>query len=166
MSALESGVAAPEIRLPLLDGREFSLRDALKTGPVVLAFYKGSCPVCQFTFPYLERIYKAYGQSGKFTLAGVSQDKPADTQAFNRQYGISFPTLLDDTRKYPVSNAYGLTNVPSIFMISTAGEVEFSSVGWSKADTEELNRRLAKLSGASPAQIFSPGEKIPDYKPG
>jgi peroxiredoxin len=166
MPALEAGVAAPEIKLRTIDGREFSLEQARKRGPVLAAFFKVSCPVCQFAFPYLERLYKAYGESGKFTLIGISQNDASETQAFNRSHGVTFPVLLDDTRKYPVSNAYGLTNVPSLFLVSPEGEVELSSVGWSKQDFEELNRRLAEVSGASPAKLFQAGEKVPDYKPG
>ena len=130
MPALEAGVRAPEINLTTLDGKEFSLNQALKRGPVVLAFFKTSCPVCQFAFPYLERIYKAYNASGKFTFVGVSQNKASETKDFNSEFGVSFPTLMDDTTRYPASNAYGLTNVPSMFMVSPEGEIEFSSVGW------------------------------------
>jgi peroxiredoxin len=166
MPALEAGVAAPEIRLPLLDGREFSLTQAQKRGPVVLGFFKVNCPVCQLAFPYLERIYKAYGSNGKFTFIGVSQNDAADTKNFNREYGITFPTLLDDLKKYPASNAYRLTNVPTIFLVSPEGEVEFSSVGWSKQDMEELNRRLAEISSIASVRLFKPGEQVPDYKPG
>jgi len=59
-----------------------------------------------------------------------------------------------------------LTNVPSTFMISPEGEVEFSSVGWSKQEMEELNRRLAEVSGTKPVPLFKPGDQVPDYKPG
>lgn len=166
MPALQAGVTAPEIRLPLIDGREFSLNQARKRGPVVVAFFKVNCPVCQLAFPYLERIYKAYSGSQKFTFVGVSQNDARDTQDFNRKFGITFPILLDDPRKYPASNAYGLTNVPSIFMVSSEGEVELSSVGWSRQDTEELNRRLAEISGNKPAGLIKAGEQVPDYKPG
>ena len=166
MPALEAGVAAPKIQLPSLDGAQFSLDQARAKGPVVAAFFKVSCPVCQLAFPYLERIYKAYSGNGKFTLVGVSQNDATDTKKFNREYGVTFPTLLDDTRKYPASNAYGITNVPSIFLISPEGEVELSSVGWSKRDMEELNRRMAEISGVAPVRLFKPGEQVPDYKPG
>ena len=165
MPALASGVRAPEISLATLDGAKFSLEEALKRGPVVAAFFKVSCPVCQLAFPYVERIYKAYGKSGKLTLVGVSQDDPAATKAFARDYGITFPILLDPPGKYPASNAYGLTNVPTVFLISE-GEIESSIVSWSKADMEQLSARLAKLCQAAPVQIFRSGEKVPDYKPG
>src|SRR5579864_3331173 len=166
MPALEAGVQAPEIELQYLDGGKFSLNEARKKGPIVAAFFKVSCPVCQMALPFLDRIFRAYEKSGKFTFVGVSQDNAADTKAFNRQYGIKFPALLDPVGKYPVSNAYGLTNVPTTFLISPEGEIEFSTVSWSKADVEQLNRRLAMSTGEGVAQIFQPGEKVAEYKPG
>lgn len=166
MPALEAGIQAPEIKLASLDGQKFSLHDALKRGPVVAAFFKVDCPVCQFTFPYLEKIFQAYGKSGKFTLVGISQNEATDTRGFNRQYGITFPTLLDEKGKYPASNDYGLTNVPTLFLVSTAGEIETSSVGWFKKDIEELNSELAFLSGKPAIKLFAPGERAPDFKPG
>ena len=165
MPALEAGVHAPDINLSFADGRKFSLREALKTGPVVAAFFKVSCPVCQFAFPYLERIYRAYGKSGKFTFVGISQDNTADTEAFNRRFGVTFPVLLEETG-YAVSNAYKLTNVPTVFMIAQDGEIEFSSVSWSKAEMQELSRKLAKINNTAPATVFPPGESIPEFKPG
>jgi peroxiredoxin len=165
MPALESGVRAPEMNLSSLEGAKFSLRESLKRGPVLAAFFKVSCPVCQFTFPFLERMFRAYGQNGKFTLVGVSQDGAADTKAFNREFGVTFPALLDG-KGYPISRAYGLTNVPTLFLISPEGEVESSMVGWSKKDMEHLNQKLAEMSGQPAARLFVVGEKIPDYKPG
>jgi peroxiredoxin len=166
MPALEAGVQAPEIELQYLDGKKFSLKEERKKGPVVAVFFKVSCPVCQMALPYLDRIYKAYAKSGAFTFVGVSQDNAADTKTFNRQLNITFPVLLDPMSKYPVSNAYGLTNVPTVFLISPEGEIEFATVSWSKADVEQLNRRLASVSDTTAAQIFLPGEKVAEYKPG
>lgn len=167
MSALQAGVRAPEIKLSYLDGGRFVLTDVLKTGPVVAAFFKVSCPVCQYAFPYLERMFKAYGKSGKLTFVGISQDDAEDTQAFTREFGVTFPVLLDmEKENYPVSNAYGLTNVPTVFMISADGEIEFSCVSWSKPDMEELARKLAELNGTLPRPLFLAGEKVAEFKPG
>lgn len=166
MPALEAGVQAPEIELQDLDGKKFSLKEARKNGSVVAAFFKVSCPVCQLAFPFLERIFKTYANGGKFTFVGVSQDNAADTKTFNRQYGVTFPVLLDPAGKYPASNAYKLTNVPTVFLISPEGEIEFASVSWSKADMEQLGRRLAIISDMPAEQIFKPGERVPEYKPG
>jgi peroxiredoxin len=165
MTALATGTNAPEFELKTLDGMKFSLSDELARGPVVLAFFKVSCPVCQFAFPYLERLHKAYKQKG-YTLIGVSQNGAKDTASFNKDFGVTFPVLLDDTGHYPVSNAYGLTNVPTIFWIAQDGEIELSSVGWLKADFEELNRRMSEAGKTSPAPLFKSGESVPDFRAG
>jgi len=156
---------APEFKLPATDGKPFSLAEALQRGPVLAAFFKVSCPVCQFAFPFLERVHKAYAGSA-VTVVGISQDDKRDTAAFLREYGITFPVLLDDTRSYPVSNAYGLTNVPSVFLITPEGGIEISSVGWSRQDVEAFSARLAQAAGKPAARIFPAGEDIPDFKAG
>ena len=56
MTALATGTRAPEFELKTLDGKKFTLRDELAHGPVALAFFKVSCPTCQYTFPFLERL--------------------------------------------------------------------------------------------------------------
>jgi peroxiredoxin len=165
MSALTAGVQAPDIQLSFIDGARFSLDEALKHGPVLAAFFKVSCPVCQLAFPYVERIFKAYKASGKFALVGVSQDDASDTRAFNREFGVTFPVLLD-AKGYPVSNAYGLTNVPTIFLISPQREIETTLVSWSREEMEDLNERLAKISGVPAAQIFTAADHVPVFKPG
>jgi peroxiredoxin len=165
VAALTTGVRAPEFKLATTDGRSVSLVEALRRGPVVAVFFKISCPVCQMTLPYLERIYKAYA-TDKVTLLGISQNEKGDTQAFAREYGITFPLGLDPTDRYPASNAYGLTNVPTVFFISPDGSIEISCVGWSKTDIEELNRRVAEAAGARPKAVFNPGEDVPEFKAG
>jgi peroxiredoxin len=165
MAALATGTKAPEFESKTLDGKKFSLGDELARGPVVLAFFKVSCPTCQYAFPFLERVHRAYGAKG-VALFGVSQNNAKDTATFNQEFGVSFPVLLDDTHSYPVSNAYGLTNVPTIFWIAQDGEIEVSSVGWLKADLEEINRKMAEVGKTAPAVVFKPGEDVRDFRAG
>jgi peroxiredoxin len=165
MTALATGTKAPEFDLKTLDGKKFSLADELARGPVVLAFFKVSCPTCQYAFPFLERLFKAYGNKG-ITLVGISQNDAKETAAFAKDFGLTFPLLLDDTRRYPVSNAYGLTNVPTIFWIAQDAEIELSSVGWVKADFEQLNRKMAETGKLTPAVVFKAGEDVRDFRAG
>src|SRR5512146_965581 len=131
MPALSAGTMAPEFSLPAMDNATFSLADGLQRGPVVLAFFKITCPVCQFALPYVERLYQAH-RAGNVTIVGISQNDKSGTAAFSREYGVTLPVLLDDASRYPVSNAYGLTNVPTFFFIAADGEIEIASVGWSR----------------------------------
>jgi peroxiredoxin len=165
MSALATGTTAPDFELKMLDGNAFSLAAELVRGPVVLAFFKVSCPTCQYALPFLERLHKAYAAKG-VTLVGVSQNNAKETVAFNQQFGVTFPALLDDTSTYPVSNAYGLTNVPTIFWIAQEGEIEVSSVGWIKSDFEQINRKMAEIGKTPAATVFKPGEDVRDFRAG
>lgn len=165
MTALASGSKAPDIELKTLEGKPFSLSDELAHGPVVLVFFKVSCPTCQYALPFFERLYQAYGHKA-VKLVGVSQNDAKDTAEFMKQFGITLPVVLDDSKRYPASNAYGLTNVPSIFWVAEDGEIEVSSVGWVKADFNQINRKMAEADKIAPALIFKPGEDVRDFRAG
>src|SRR5215469_1854312 len=99
MSALTAGTIAPPFELPALDGSRFSLPDALRRGPVLAVFFKISCPVCQYAFPYFERIYKTYG-SDKISIVGISQNEKEEAGQFAAHCGVTFPILLEDTKRF------------------------------------------------------------------
>ena len=165
MAALTAGTSAPDFKLQTVDGKQFSLRDALAKGPAVAAFFKISCPICQYAFPFIERIYKAHGEKN-VTIVGVSQNDKKDTARFIKEYGVTFPILLDDTNAYPVSNAYGLTNVPTVFWIGQDGEIEISSVGWDRKEIEQINRKAAEVRGGAAKAVFHTGEVVADFRAG
>ncbi len=164
LTHIESGHTAPGFSLKALDGKEYSLERFLKRGPAVVAFFKVSCPVCQFTFPFLQRLHERYAADGA-TVIGVSQDDAKDTKEFNREYGVTFPMLVD-SHGYPASNAYGLTNVPTIFLIAPDGKVQVSCTGFSKDDLEKIAAELSQYNKMRAAPLFRTDEIIPAYKPG
>ena len=165
MTNIVAGNTAPGFSLKALDNKEYSLCTVMARGPVVAAFFKISCPVCQFTFPFLERLYRRYGGDG-VTFLGISQDDARSTMSFAKEYGVTFPILIDDENGYVVSNAYGLTNVPTIFLIDTNGTVKVSSMGFDKKDLENIGANLAEHKKISLAPLFRPDEVIPANKPG
>ena len=156
---LTTGQHAPDFRLGDLAGGEKTLNELLTHGPVFLAFFKISCPTCQYTLPYLERMFRgrAKGGAGMFV---VSQDDAEATREFHQEFGITMPTLLDSARfRYPASNAFGLSHVPSMFFIERDGNISWSSVGFVRKDLEALGEKL----GAKP---FLAGERVPEMKSG
>ncbi|HEV2689571.1 MAG TPA: redoxin domain-containing protein [Bryobacteraceae bacterium] len=154
--AVEAGVTAPSFRLKSLSGAAVSLDEILAKGPALLAFYKVSCPVCQLTFPYLERL--SAGKS--LQMIAISQDDADSTEGFNQRFGVTFPTLLDQSKEgYPASNAYGITSVPSLFLVESDGQVSKSTSGFSKRDLEALGRRAG-------VPVFRPEDSVPEWKAG
>jgi peroxiredoxin len=166
MTHIERGNAAPEFSVKSLDGRDYSLASLLATGPVVAAFFKISCPVCQFTFPFLERMHLRYGKSGT-TFLGISQDDAKATKKFAEEYGVTFPMAIDESgRGYLASNAYGLTSVPIILLIEADKKIEVVCIGFDRKALEAIAASLSGRDKVAPAALFRPDERVPDYKPG
>jgi len=166
MTHVSAGNTAPGFAVKGLDGQTYSLEGLLQKGPVVAAFFKISCPVCQFTFPFLERLHQRYGKDGA-TFLGISQDDARATTGFAREYGVTFPMALDEKEKgYIASNAYGLTSVPTIFLIDTDGTVRVSSMGFVKSDLERIATELAERRKMAPVALFRANESVPANKPG
>jgi cytochrome c biogenesis protein CcmG/thiol:disulfide interchange protein DsbE len=164
MPALEPRTPAPDFELDLLNGGRFSLAAVRQQRPVALAFLKVSCPVCQFAFPFLERIHQRFA-AGKLAIVGVSQNNADDTRRFVQQFGVTFPVVLDP-RGYRVSNSYGLTNVPTVFVIEPDGEIRQTTIGWVKKDYQELARYAAELGQVAAPQLFAGQADIPEKRPG
>jgi peroxiredoxin len=164
MEALVPGKTAPPITLKTLAGETAILPEALKNGPVVAAFFKVSCPTCQFSAPFLERLHETYGGE-KFTVWGISQDDAEDTREFCKEFDVNFPILIE-AAGYAISNRYGITHVPSIFLISQDGKIQEASVGFSKAGFETIAAAAAKASDRKSVPLFKPSEMVPALKPG
>ncbi len=151
-----TGSRAPDFRLARLDDSETSLADLIANGPVVLVFFKITCPVCQLTLPFLDRIH----QPGRLPVYGVSQNDSEDTQEFNGRFHIRFPVLLDRAKdKYPASNAYGISTVPTTFLVERDGTIARVIEGWSRKEIE-------RLGGKAGIQPFRQGENVPEWKAG
>ncbi len=164
--AVASGVKAPEFALTSTKGKSLILSDVLNNGPAVLAFFKVSCPVCQYAFPFLERLWQLH-KTDPVNLIGISQDNAADTEKFIKKYGLTFHVALDDPARYIVSNAYKLTNVPTVYLIDRDGEIQVSSVGWSRNELDDINLKLSMMNPAQrQAPLFKVGEDVAAFKAG
>jgi peroxiredoxin len=164
MGAISPQKAAPDFELATMTGGRLSLAQGLARGPVLLAFFKVACPTCQFTFPFLERMVAQFKKEN-VQVWGIVQDNARDAAQFASTFGVSFPILIDDT-PYKVSRQYGISHVPSLFLVNADGRVEIFSDGFSKADILNIHRSISQLLSATPPALFLPGEKIPDFKPG
>jgi peroxiredoxin len=164
MSSICRGDRIRDFDLPTSGGDRLALRQALSKGPVILVFYKISCPVCQLALPFLERMHQHYSGS-RISILGISQDDRDATVEFCRDFGLTFTALLDEP-DFPVSNAVGLTNVPTVYLLSAEATVESYCVGFDRAAFDQINEMVAGRLGTTPAEMFLPGELVPDFQPG
>jgi peroxiredoxin len=145
---LSAGSKAPTFCLP-------DVAEILSRGPVLLVFYKISCPVCQMTLPFLERIVH-----GALPIVAISQDDAAGTRRFQSKFAVTLTTLFDsEDDGYPASNAFGISHVPSLFLVEPDGTISIASEGFVKADLESIAQRSA-------LPIFHAHESVPAWKAG
>lgn len=160
---LETGALASHFTLLGTDGREYSLPRDLDGRPAVLVFFKTSCSTCDLTFPYLDGLREAY--PGGWHIWAISQDGPERAVPYADDAGIEYPVLID-APAFHVSKLYEPPATPTIFLVGPDGRVEFSTYGFSKADLNEIARRLATHLGAAPQVIAPENDGRPDMKPG
>jgi len=133
-------------------------------GETLYVFFKTTCPTCELTWPYLDRIRRA-GDGGSFRVLGVSQDAPAPTRAFGERLGARLETAYDG-EPWPSSEALGLTTVPTFVRVGPDGVVAETVEGFDRARLEGFARRAAEGAGREHAPLFRPDDTAPQVKPG
>lgn len=100
------GDVAPTLRLPGVDGETFALTDALRTGPVVVVFYRGGwCPYCNVHLGSLQaRLAEIQSLGG--SLVAVSPERPERGAETKLAEGLAFPVLTDAGQR--AAEAWGL----------------------------------------------------------
>jgi len=155
---IESGQRAPQTHLTDREAKRHALHDLLDRPTLVIVF-KPSCPTCRLGLPVYDH-WRRYEPSVK--ILAVSQDTVAATELMYDELQLGFNTLYDEP-PYAMSNAFGVFAVPSLFLVED-GQVTWTGHGWSRADAEELEERLAAMAGKEPALVGA-GD-LPMLKPG
>jgi peroxiredoxin len=130
-------------------------------GETLYAVFKTSCPTCELTWPYLERIRRM----GGLEVLAVSQDDPGKSRAFAERLETRLETAYD-ADPWPASDALGVTSVPTLFRVGADGVVAETVVGFDRERMRALARRAAALAGTPPVELFLPDDHAPPIKPG
>ena len=104
--ARKVGDRAPAFDLPDPAGDRVASADLLRTGPLVLSFYRGVwCPFCNIE---LKALQQALGdiQTRGASLVAISQQTPANNRKSVRENALAFPILSDKGGE--VGAAFGL----------------------------------------------------------
>jgi hypothetical protein len=145
---------APGAEAPRFSG------DALD-GPHALVFYKSTCSVTRMAGPPLARLGKAFPNA----VLGVGQDPQSTLDAFAGELEWSFPQV-PDLEPYDVSNAYGVVSAPTVVVLDADRRVARVVESWDRDGMNEAAAVLAELLGADAPQLSTPGDGLPQFKPG
>ena len=136
------GESAPDVRLPFLDGSTAELGTWLGRQPVYLKIWATWCGTCRKEMPHFKAAYEAYGSDIAFfsVNAGFNDTLP-DVRAFNREYDLRLPTVIDHSGD--IGQAFGLVATPYHILIDGDGKIVH--LGHSADAT--VDSLLGKLAG-------------------
>jgi thiol-disulfide isomerase/thioredoxin len=141
---IQTGLPAPALRLPALDGQIHSLAE-LRGRVVLVNFWATWCKPCEDEMPAMERLYQALAPSG-FELLAVSVDEDPDlVSAFRERLGLSFPILLDPEKV--VARVYQSFRFPESYLIDQQGVLIARYIGPRDWDAEAYEDRIRRLIG-------------------
>ena len=132
------GKPAPPFALTSLGGQRFDIRQ-LRGKPVIVNFWATWCVPCYQEHPVLVENARTIGGDVQF-LGVVFNDGEDKINAFLRERGSAYPTLLDQQGKTAIE--YGVGGVPETFFINRRGVIVAKFVG--PMTTEILQSNLSK----------------------
>jgi thiol-disulfide isomerase/thioredoxin len=138
--------AAPDLSGGTIDGKQLDV--ASYQGKVVVLNVWGSwCAPCRAEAPGFETVYKDLkGQGVQFVGINTRDTSTKNALAFEKQYGVTYPSLYDPTGKLMLRFEKGTLNpqaIPSTLVIDRDGKVAARSLAALSED--KLRKMLAPV---------------------
>ena len=114
-------IDAPKFSIPSLDGHELSLND-YRGKYLLVNFWATWCGPCKVEMPSLESLHQKYKKQN-FAIIAVSNDifGAQVVEPYIQAEHYTFPVGLDP--KLKVSNQFGVTSLPTTFLINPQGKI-------------------------------------------
>lgn len=123
-------VAAPELEGPTLDGAELALDD-FAGDVVVLNLWASWCGPCRAEAPALQEVYTDSRKQGVEFLGINSRDQEAAAVAFEENYGITYPSLVDESGELQLAfyDSVPATSIPWTLIVDRDGLIAARILG-------------------------------------
>ncbi|XID92714.1 TlpA family protein disulfide reductase [Paenibacillaceae bacterium WGS1546] len=135
------GYAAPAFKLTGLDGKTHELKK-MRGKPVVLNFWASWCGPCRDEAPAFDKLNRLYGDRVQIVAVNLTAtDSAQAAKTFARDYGFTFPVVLDTDGK--VAAAYAIRPIPTTVFVDSRGMIANGALGaldWHRL--ERLTRDL------------------------
>lgn len=158
------GSAAPDFKLPSVDGKTYSLADFRGAKALLVMFICNHCPYVVAVEDRIIQLQREYGHKGA-QLIGVCSNDPTDypddrpekllERWRNKEYG--FPYLVDASQE--VAKAYGAVCTPDLYLFDSQrklfyhGRIDDNWQDPGKVQRRELALALDRvLAGEAPPE--------------
>ena len=119
------GSLAPDFEVSTVDGATVSLQD-LKGKPILLLFFRTTCPACNTNMPNVQAAFEARGEEVHFIAieTGSSNDS---VQQYVENNSLGFTVALGKGNTAPED--YKIAFIPTTFFIDSQGVIQGKQVG-------------------------------------
>jgi peroxiredoxin len=145
------GMPVDEFRLTDLDGKAHSLSQY--RGKIVLVnFWATWCKPCTTEMPAMQASFDKLRDKGFVVLAINELEDDAKVRDHIKQYGHTFPVLMDRDNK--VANQFGVFGLPVSVFIDEKGVVQEYLKGGLLTE-DKINQTVQRIQGNKPVQAAS-----------
>lgn len=130
---------------PLEGKKKVELARVLETGPALIAFWATWCHPCQEELIHIQKLYQMYADSGlSFYAVSIDDAKTASkVKAVAKGKRFTLPILLDPEQE--AMRAFGLANVPGVFIVGDKGEKLYQHIGYKPGDEAGLEENIKAI---------------------
>jgi len=133
---------APDFSVKTLDGQGITL-SALRGKVILIDFWATWCGPCRESIPHLVHLRNTYQGKG-FEVIGLSEDK-GDVETvrnFVKSLDIPYPIAMSPQ---DVSRSYGVSALPTAFLIDREGKIQQKMLGFSPAIAKQMTSKIEEL---------------------
>jgi peroxiredoxin len=138
------GNPAPAFALSDVEGHKVRLAD-YDGKAMIIEFWATWCGPCRDSIPEMNELNKKFLGKNAIVL-GISVDEGSSAaqkvSSFASEYGVEYRVLLDDSN---TSAAYGVMNIPVLFILDRKHTVVKKYIGFSPGMSEDLSREIEAL---------------------
>jgi thiol-disulfide isomerase/thioredoxin len=118
------GDAAPDFSVQTLDDKELTL-SSFRGKYVLMDFWASWCGPCRGETPYLKSVFDAHGKDQHFAIISLSLDQTVDdAKQYTAENDMAwFQGYLPGVWNSPLLMTYGVSGIPSIWLIGPDGKV-------------------------------------------
>ena len=153
LPAADGSSDTPEMEVTMIDGKKIKL-SSLRGRVCIIDMFSSWCTHCQDHAPHMAKAFNQYKAQGMVIL-GLATDKKEDAdkvKKFITDYKVSYPVgfLTNEVLAYYADSHNH--SVPQVVMFGKNGKMIKRWIGWSEANTKELDTMAqSALGGGTPA---------------
>ncbi len=167
VAMLKVGAMAPDFTSQTVDGKDVKLSD-LRGKVVILDFWATWCGPCMASMPHTQEVSAHYKDQGVVVLANCTSDTRAKFEAWVRTNQDKYPDILwthdkaERGESRASSKLYGVSGIPTQFIIDRDGKVADIVVGYLKGEVlldDALRKAGIKVADDIPAKAKADRER-------